>query len=64
MEVFRRKDERRTYNVVKLSKHAYAVVKILNIYESEDEAIDKWLRVGDKTITEEELLKEYTNSDW
>lgn len=63
MDVFKRKDERKIYTVINYSKNAYAVVRVLNMYETKDEAIEDCLKVVNEEITDEELIQQLTKSD-
>ena len=64
MKVIRRKDERKVYTVIERSKNAYAVVKVLNMYKDENEVLNKMVELVQNDITEEDLLNEFTKSDW
>ena len=63
MDIIKRKDKKEVYTVKKLSKNAHAVVKVLNIYNTENEAFKTVLDLIQGTKTEEELLKDYIKKD-
>jgi hypothetical protein len=63
MDIIKRKDKKEVYTVKKLSKNSHAVVKVLNIYESENEAFKTVLDLLQGIKKEEELLQEYIKKD-
>jgi hypothetical protein len=63
MNVIKRQDERKTYTVVDRGNH-FAVVKVMNIYKDEKEAMDNMIKLVRKEISEEDILQEYTKSEW
>ena len=64
MKIIRRQDERKVYTVVKKAKKAYALVRIINMYETEDEALTKMFQLLDGTENEADLIQQFTKSDW
>lgn len=64
MKIIRRQDERKAYTVVKKAKKAYALVRIINMYETEDEALTKMFQLLDGTENEADLIQQFTKSDW
>jgi hypothetical protein len=63
MEIIKRKDQRAVYTVIDRGNH-FAVVKVMNIYKDEKEAMDNMIKLVRKEISEEDLLQEYTKSEW
>jgi hypothetical protein len=63
MNIIKRQDKKEVYTVKKLSKNSHAVVKVLNIYDSEKEAFKTVLELLQGTKKEDELLKEYIKND-
>lgn len=63
MKIIKRQDRKQVYTVKKLSKNAHAVVKVLNIYSTEDEAFKTVLELVQGTKKEGELLEEYIKKD-
>lgn len=49
-----------SYTVTKMKNGQYILCKILNEYDSEKEADNDLIKVTTKKISEEELLKEYS----
>ena len=63
MKIIRRQDKKEVYTVVKQSKNCHAVVKVLNLYQSEDEAFHAMIELLQGNTTEEILLQEYIKQD-
>jgi hypothetical protein len=61
LNIIKRKGKRQVYTVIKRSKTCHAVVKVLNEYNTEKEALNVLVELVQGNITEEELLQEYKN---
>lgn len=63
MDIIKRKDKKEVYTVKKLSQNSHAVVKVLNIYNTENEAFKTVLDLLQGTKKEDDLLQEYIKND-
>jgi 3-deoxy-D-arabino-heptulosonate 7-phosphate (DAHP) synthase len=52
---------RKKYYVDRFDNGQYVVVKILNQYDTEEEAEKDLIKLGTRKTTEKELLKEFSN---
>jgi hypothetical protein len=59
MEVIRRNDRRNVYTINRVHNKAWQVVKVLNMYETDDEAYNMINELYMGKITEDELLQDY-----
>ena len=59
IQIIKRKDRKEVYTVVERSKTCHELVKVLNQYDTHDEAIMALIEGILGNITEEELLKQY-----
>jgi hypothetical protein len=63
LKVIKRQDKKEVYTVIKRSKNCHAVVKVLNIYETEKQALQSMIELLQGNKTEDELLQEYIKKD-
>ena len=63
MKVIKRQDKREVYTVVERAKNVHALVKVLNLYPTSDDAFNALLDIMQKRTTEEDVLKEYLKND-
>jgi hypothetical protein len=59
MEIIRRTDRRNVYTVNRVHNKAWQVVKVLNMYDTDDECYQACADLQHGKITEEEMLKDY-----
>jgi hypothetical protein len=59
MEIIRRTDRRNVYTINRVHNKAWQVVKVLNMYDTEDECLQACADLICGKITEEEMLKDY-----
>ena len=63
MKIIHRQDKKEVYTVIKRSKNCHAVVKVLNLYQTEDEAFHAMIELLQGNTTEDILLQEYIKQD-
>ena len=59
MKIIRRQDKKEVYTVINQSKNCHAVVKVLNLYQTQEEALNAMIELLQGNTTEEALLQEY-----
>jgi hypothetical protein len=59
MKIIRRTDRRNVYTINRVHDKAWQVVKVLNMYDNDDEAYNMINELYNGEMTEEELLKDY-----
>lgn len=63
MKIIKRQDKKEVYTVVKRTKNCYELVKVLNIYQTQNEALQGMIELLQGTKKEEELIQEYIKKD-
>lgn len=63
MKIIKRQDKKEVYTVVKRNKSCYELVKVLNIYNTEKQALNGMIDLLQGNKREEDILQEYIKKD-